>query len=224
MPQVEPRNHLRGPEHSGPTEYSLFRLPPTPLRNQPRVSKPSRVQGFPDAPAQNRTKGPRTESATPRPPNPAGSSRPEPSSARPPPTGPSAAPPGEPSPARAPPDSTPSQGCCLRPAPASRAGPESHSGAAAGDRQGGPGAALTIARALRSGPALLPGPHYQFPAAHLGRRGCVPRRRAGSPRLSAAPAPSPRRRARRGANGGARGPGSSANHARGPPAPPAPAS
>lgn len=44
-----------------------FGWSPTPLRNPPRVSKPSHVQGLPDTLAQNHTKGARTEAATPTP-------------------------------------------------------------------------------------------------------------------------------------------------------------
>lgn len=79
----------------------------------------------------------------------------------------------------APPDSTPSGSCSRRPAPASGAGPESHPGAAARDRRGGPGAALTIARALRSGPAYLPGPHSRLAGLLCGEQAGRPRSTLG---------------------------------------------
>lgn len=177
-----------------------FGWSPTPLRNPPRVSKPSRVHGLPNAPAQNHTKGARIEAA-PRP-------------LQPPPTEQSAAPQGEPSAARAPPDCTPSHSRSRRPGPP-RAGPAPSPppGAVESGRARHSPSLARSAPAPRRAPGPTPGARPRCPDSEVGPRG---RARLALRAPGGGPADGPM------AGRGGAGPGGAANHARGRP-PPAPA-
>lgn len=171
--ETQPRIHLASRDAQVRLDPAAAELPLTPAPDPARtikVSKLRRVPGLSDAPDQNHTNCPQTDSATPRPPHPVRSSCPDQARrghplrnrARRRPA--SRAMPARPQTPRLPRAAAGAQ------PPASRAGHESHPGAAAGDlsRLGRRSTHHSSRAPLRTAPGL--GPRFSGCAAARPRR------------------------------------------------------